>query len=379
MEKKVRVVSAALTTSAVSKGLGLASQAVVETYEELCTAIRARNRHVTLSELARMEEHPQSAVHRSGWLAGELQEVSRVDQQKDIVDRAKQQLATTRDLLTQHAVATADSGLMILLGSLALDLRKFTQCERWYTQAAELGDTEAAERMAEFLEDFDRPEEAKQWLQRAVALGSVAAMIALAEQFDKDENRRADAEDLYRRAAAAGNAVAMAWLGHQAGKRGAVEEAEMWYYNALHAGHSNGTILLELFHFGRDGVFTTKYIAASEAGDPKAMCCRAIKLRKSGDDDAAEEWFRRAVDAGDPLAMTELSRLLSTAPNGEAEAEALCRKAADTGYVPAFINLGHFLHSRRANSEAAQWYHRAAVVGYLAAQESLEHLESCEG
>ncbi|WP_406276183.1 hypothetical protein OH799_04810 [Nocardia sp. NBC_00881] len=369
--------SVALTASAVLKGLGLAPQAVVETYEELCTSIRARNRHVTLSGLARMEERPQS-VRSSGWLAEELQEVSSVDKQKDVVARAKQQLATTRDLLTQHAVAAADSGLMILLGSLARDLREFVQCEDWYAQAAELGDIAAVETLAAFLEDFDRPEEAEQWQQRAAALGSVPAMIVLARQFDKDENRRADAEDLYRRAAAAGDAEAMAWLGDEAQKRGAVEEAQMWHYNAFHAGHPNGALLLERFHFGWDWIFTNGYIAASEAGDAKAMRCRALNLHKSGDNDAAEQWHRRAIDAGDPLAMAELSELLRNAPGRAVEAEEWCRKAADTGHMPAVVGLGHFLHSRRANSEAAQWYRRAAAAGYLAAQASLEHLESCE-
>jgi TPR repeat protein len=55
-----------------------------------------------------------------------------------------------------------------------------------------------------------------------------------------------------------------------------------------------------------------------------------LLLCKRGKDDEAEEWYRRASDAGDTDAMTNLGILLEDQGNA-AEAEEWYRKAADAG------------------------------------------------
>lgn len=367
------VVAVALTAGAVAKGRGFAPPAVVEEYEALQASIISREPYVTLSELHQREASPHVASN-CGSLADMFEDQASLYEHLDIVTWAEDVFATTQQVLAQRAEAEADTSLMCLLGGLFDDLRKLDLAEDWYTKAAELGDTSAMLELAGLLGTWDRADEAEEWQERAALLGNTSALITLSRRLADDQDRWAEIVEPTRRAAGAGSASAMVSLADVAKDGGAIDEAEMWYQNAVYADPDTAWFL-DQFYFSDTMFLTDRYKEAAEAGDPRAMTYHASRCQAEGEAGAAEQWYRRAIDAGDQLATVGLVNLL-VAEDRAADAEDWCRKAADAGYTFAVLCMGQLLGERGAESEARQWYRLAAAAGYLAAKDALEELES---
>ncbi|MFC9894589.1 hypothetical protein ACFVMC_12950 [Nocardia sp. NPDC127579] len=366
------VVAVALTAGAVAKGRGVAPQALVEEYEALQASIIAREPHVTLSELHRREESAHGA-RDSGTLADMFEDLASLDCHPDLVTRAENLFTTTQRILARRAEADADADLMCLLGGLFDDVRALDRAEDWYIKAAELGSTSAMVALTGLLGAWGRTDEAEEWQQKAAALGDRSALITLSRQL-QDDDRWAEIVEPTRRAAAAGSSSAMLTLAAVAQDRGALDEAEMWHHNALYV-DPDWPYFLDQFYFGDTMFLTDRYRDAAEAGNPRAMTYHASRLGAEGEAGAAEQWYQRAIHAGDQLAAVGLAGLLVDTDR-VADAEDWCRRAAGTGYTLAALRMGELLRNRGAESEAEHWYRIAAEAGYLAAADALEELES---
>ncbi|WP_346910359.1 tetratricopeptide repeat protein [uncultured Roseibium sp.] len=117
------------------------------------------------------------------------------------------------------------------------------------------------------------------------------------------------------------------------------------------------------------------YHSAAEAGYPMAMVNMAFMLAfGSGvpkDVAEAARWFRKAIDEGEPEAMTGLGDVLMMGGGGIAKDESgaikLYRKAASLGEPYAMLNLGlSYMNGEgvpKDLTEAARWYRKAADLG----------------
>lgn len=128
------------------------------------------------------------------------------------------------------------------------------------------------------------------WLQRAVAAGSLDAQVEVGHLYEQGHAVRRDLAEAvrwYKRAADAGSPRGMVELGkvHQNGTGGRrdYDAARAWYHRAACAGSADAMYHLGLLH--RDGL-----------GIPR-------------DREEAIRWFRRAADAGSPLAEAGLAQL----------------------------------------------------------------------
>ena len=72
-------------------------------------------------------------------------------------------------------------------------------------------------------------------------------------------------------------------------------------------------------------------------------------------------WLRRAVDAGDTAAMSDLGRILAQRGRLD-EAEMWLRRAVDAGETGAMSELAHVLLTQGRKDEAKMWQRRAASI-----------------
>jgi hypothetical protein len=109
-----------------------------------------------------------------------------------------------------------------------------------------------------------------------------------------------------------------------------------------------------------------KEVSASELRE------RGQSSQKNGNLQDAEKSFREAAKAGDSPSMVQLGSLLATRREPQADSEALnwFHKAAAAGNPVAMDAIGHMHESGRANpvgtSEAAKWYAKASDAGNAA-------------
>ncbi len=109
---------------------------------------------------------------------------------------------------------------------------------------------------------------------------------------------------------------------------------------------------------------------AADAGYHEAQSNLGVLLKERGDLAEAEQWFRKAADAGHHLGEFNLGVLLGE--RGDlAEAEQWYRKAADAGHHTAEFNLGGLLNEQGLVAEAEQWWRKAADAGHHDAQNNL--------
>jgi len=111
-----------------------------------------------------------------------------------------------------------------------------------------------------------------------------------------------------------------------------------------------------------------------------------VLLRKRGELDEAETWWRPPASAGVASAMSNLGTLLEERGELE-EAEIWLRRAAETGLPRAANNLAGLLYDRGAVKEAETWWWRAASSGHAEAaynlglrfeqREQIEEAEAC--
>jgi len=100
----------------------------------------------------------------------------------------------------------------------------------------------------------------------------------------------------------------------------------------------------------------------ARAGSGQAPDLAGAGEGKQGEEDQAEQWYRKAADAGDADAMFNLGALLRK-QGKEDQAEQWYRKAADAGNTRAMVNLGALLAEQGEEDQAEQWYRKAADGG----------------
>ncbi len=101
---------------------------------------------------------------------------------------------------------------------------------------------------------------------------------------------------------------------------------------------------------------------AADAGNTSAMVNLGVLLRKQGQHDQAEQWYRKAADGGNTAGMYHLGAVLAE-QGEEDQAEQWYRQAADGGNVAAMVNLGAVLRKQGQQDQAEQWYRKAAGAG----------------
>lgn len=124
---------------------------------------------------------------------------------------------------------------------------------------------------------------------------------------------------------------------------------------------------------GRGGEAEEWYRRAAEAGDRTAMASLGDFLIEAGDLAEAERWLRHAASAGDPDAVYNLGYLLHRVGNS-AEAEYWLRQAADAGGTDAMNTLGALLQEAGNSTEAERWYRHAIGAGDIEAMYNLARL-----
>jgi hypothetical protein len=117
----------------------------------------------------------------------------------------------------------------------------------------------------------------------------------------------------------------------------------------------------------------------AEAGDPRAQVlyglCFYYGHGEQEDDEAAENWFRRAAEQGNAQAQMSLGQLIYNLDNQETEAVEWLHKSAATGcswsqyLLGQAYQWGHGVESDDAESE--RWYRLAAEQGHQEAAESI--------
>ena len=146
---------------------------------------------------------------------------------------------------------------------------------------------------------------------------------------------------------------------------------------------------------GQDGQYLTRVAAdrlpiwqkAAETANPSAQvlyaCCLVDGIGVKRDDVAAVKWFRKAADAGHPLAMCLLGAMYLEGRGGLAKDEATAvgwvRKAANAGEPLGMFFFGLAYERGGAGLakdevEAVQWYRKAAAVNSKHAKASLKRL-----
>lgn len=126
-------------------------------------------------------------------------------------------------------------------------------------------------------------------------------------------------------------------------------------------------------------------LRAAEAGETEAQVALADRLRHGHgvpqDFAAAAEWYRRAGDSGDPVALNQLGRMIFAGlvrDRDQAAALSLLEQAAATGAPDLLFDLANALENADGDladpARAAELYERAAGLGLDEAAVSLAAL-----
>jgi TPR repeat protein len=114
--------------------------------------------------------------------------------------------------------------------------------------------------------------------------------------------------------------------------------------------------------YGRPDIAERAWRRAADAGDVRAATNMAVVLVRQGKSADALTWARNAADAGEPRAVATVGALLHH--RGElAEAEVWHRRAAEAGQANAMRHLAMLLRDRGDLDEAEAWYRRAVDAG----------------
>ena len=159
----------------------------------------------------------------------------------------------------EQLAARGDAEAMIRIGQLHVGIYDDEE-ERWYRQAAELGNPRGMYLLAVTVGDLGASEEAELWFRRAADLGHSHAMVELGRIAEEE------AQDWYQRSADLGDSHGMVNLGRVFERHGNLDEAERWYRRALDANDGSAP-------HARDGLG------------------RLFELR--GEIDAAENWYNK--------------------------------------------------------------------------------------
>ncbi|MGA9211280.1 SEL1-like repeat protein [Kaistella sp.] len=223
-----------------------------------------------------------------------------------------------------------------LAGGLDLEGRK-----KWYEKAAQIGDPGGVAMQGAYADIVDKnPTKAMEYYQQAADLGSGAALTKIGELFyDKKEYEQAF---LYlRKAAIKENTKAMRLIGELYFFGNGVEkntQAGMeWHLKAANRGNTDAMLLIAYTYENGQGGFTKDY-------------------------KKAEQWYQKAIDAGQRSSYNSLGRLYSLPDNNHPK-KALenYEKAAEVGYPSGMLETANLYFSGNAGitkdyTKAAKYY-----------------------
>ena len=107
------------------------------------------------------------------------------------------------------------------------------------------------------------------------------------------------------------------------------------------------------------------YKKAADQGSSEALYKIGMCYRKENKPETAEKYLTMAEEKNHIPAMLELAKL-----NGS-RAEELYLKAANLGNLDAMCALGNYYYERHENTEAVEWFRKAAEQGHAQSQEEL--------
>lgn len=214
-------------------------------------------------------------------------------------------------------------------------------------------------------------EKAREWYQRAAAVGDTGAMYALGTIALELDDDYAKAKEWYEKAAAAGDANAMASVGdlyrdgHGVTKD--YTKAREWYLKGSAAG--NAYAMLKMGDIHREGgphvqadasIAREWYQRAAAAGATTAMFALGNMFSEGAtqDYDKALEWFHKATVAGDKFGEVRFKYLKYR--------QELETRAA-SGDLSAMNSLGDVFRDgmfvKKDAAKAREWYEKAAAAG----------------
>ena len=216
------------------------------------------------------------------------------------VEEAEQWFGLAPELDTSHSGA-------IVLGSLRAHRGDLVEAEQWFRRAAEDGDAYASNRLAELIEARGDAAAAERWYRQAAKVGQPSAMFRLGLLLYQ-RGEIAEAAQWWRQSAEKDNPGAMRSLGALHQLRGELAQAIDWYRRSAEAGNPDAMNELAALLTDTDPARAEQlFRQAAEAGNPTAMFNVALLCALRGDESEAEEWLRRASDAGLDLELDDLS------------------------------------------------------------------------
>ena len=187
-------------------------------------------------------------------------------------------------------------------------------------------------------------------------------------------------------AAEAGDIEAMYYLGeaNRLLDRGMSREAIDWYHSAALGGDPHAMLRLERGmiceladicpeqHDTWVDKALEQELPKAEAGDTEAMIALRSIYAVLEQGDTAEQWLRKAAEAGNPHAQDWWARSIQNR-SGELPpkledvkaAKPWFRKAAEQGYAPAMYNLSLALRKQERHDEDWEWTQQSSQHGHI--------------
>ncbi|MFE7076477.1 tetratricopeptide repeat protein [Streptomyces sp. NPDC057620] len=297
------------------------------------------------------------------------------------------------EILARRAANNGDPSALYMLAKSREREKRWKSAENLYREAADQGSSNAKYRLGQMLERSGNLQGAARIYRQATGDNKPRALSRLA-LIREEEGDQEYAEHLARRATEHGDSTALYNLGRLREQKGDKEGAAKAYREAaaadtvgdiLHhedvhrfqSGDKGGSVerpgqrvstnltVGEVFHLMTQSVqrdnpvrFTQRLVQIIDPNyGPTESLNRLGQLREeAGDQDGAEELYRRAAERGSSAAANRLSRMLDEAGNGES-AEDLARQAADHGNPDILYRLGQ-LREKTGDQEGAKRLYR---------------------
>jgi TPR repeat protein len=323
----------------------------------------------------------------------------------------KQSAETTLEQL-REAAEQGDADAQYKLGRCYDDgtgvLKNLIEAFKWYYKAAEQGLSAAQFMIGHCLmtgEGVPKDSvEAFKWYRKSAEQGFSPAQVNLATCYRHGQGvpqNMVEAAKWYHKAAEQGVAEAQSSLGYfyrmGEGVQQDMAEAVKWCRKAAEQGHATAQYNLAVHYTCGAGVpqdyaaGARGYRAAAEKGFPEAQACLGFcyhtgfgvpKNENSGDSEAVI-WYRRAVEAGNVLAIHNLAVCYSWGRgvnHDQAEAARLFQMLAEQGNSMAQYNLGiAYLYGKGVAKDLVQahkCFKLAAEQGYEAASKEMVSTET---
>jgi len=245
------------------------------------------------------------------------------------------------------ATAAAEIGLS------AYKANKVSVARDAWLIAANRGDAHSARSLGLLYWEQDQDTEAERWLREAIDLGSIGAMVSLADWLSMHD-QATEAVRLLELAANLGDPDAMRSLGSYLGGLGDLPAAEKWTRKAAELG--NVTAMANLgYRLAGKGAHTEAEewgLRAARLGFTGAMHNLGNLYRQRGNLEAALIWYRNAAERGYADVTADPRRFRPWPGEGR-----------DDGTSNAMLQLAEFLDQTGHSSQAQEWYRRGAELG----------------